>query len=83
MSNRKLWKIISISNTKGSRISKSMSYGDAAAKFQTYRSELAEGDKLYMIQVLDIAVGRAALAVGYENPVEEIFVEAPEMYSRF
>ena len=66
MSARKLWKVISISK-KGSRISKSLTYGDAFEKFTKYRAELQEGDRLYMIQILEIAVGRETLSVDHEE----------------
>ena len=67
MSERKLWKVISISKTKGSRISKSLTYGDALARYTAFRKDLADGDTLYMIQVLEVACGRASIPVGVEE----------------
>lgn len=68
MSDRKLWKVISIGGEHGSRISRSMSYGDCIARYTEYRKNLKEGDVLYMIQVLEVAVGQATIPLsGFEE----------------
>lgn len=73
MSDKKLWKIISITKDSGSRISKSMTYGDCYDRFLKYKKANKTGDTLYMIQVLEVAVGRAQVPA-----IEEVKIETPD-----
>ena len=74
MTERKLWKVISLSKTRGNRISRSMTYNGALTAFKQFKTELLEGDTLYMMQVLEVAAGRTQATV---KTTDEIVVEAP------
>lgn len=80
MTDKPLWKVISLSKRNGSRISKSLPYNAALRQFHEFRKEIMnddlrcfDQDKLYMVQVLEVHVGRAPESV---STMEEIEITA-------
>ena len=51
------WKIVRFSRSRGNKFSRSMSYGAALDRFLEERKHLTKGEHVYMIQVIDHAVG--------------------------